>query len=339
MGRPMKSILGLILPLFLCCCGGGGFGDSAPEEEIQLSEIFSDTEQPATVTVSFKAKTRLGDPIADLTINNFEILENNDPISLFEATPSISKDPDTFVYNTLLLMDLSGSVLSNSLESLKEAATTFVNATLAENDDGAFSIKLAFFDGRESIVELTDYIADMTILNQAIDGIDESISVDSSTNLYGAVIQGVDELQTTTSTFNLSGITAGGSLVIFTDGNDQAARESQSDAQRAVNDADENLTIFTIGLEGEIDENILMSFGRDGSSLASNISGLVAAFGEIAERISDEVNSIYVFKYCSPKRSGSDNQLTIRATYEGEQGSLNTEFSAVGFTGGCVIDP
>ena len=320
--------------LLNACGGGGGRGDS-----LVLTELSSSAQQPAVITVSFKAKTYTGEPVADLTIANFEVLENDKPISLYEATPSLDKDPDEFVYNTLLLLDLSGSVLANSFETLKSAAATFIDTAIADanNDQGSFQIKLAYFDGRENIQNLSEYTSNKQTLLASLDSLDSSSSVDSSTNLYGAMVQGVADIDEVVEGFNISGVVSAGSLVVFTDGNDQAARVTKSTAQSAIDRAAEGLTIFTIGLEGEVDQNVLSQLGRDGTSFATDISGLVAAFNDIAARINAEANSIYLFKYCSPKRSGDANKLTIIANRDGEKGHLYTKFSASGFSGGCVI--
>lgn len=327
----------------LMACGGSGFTGSGSgpgaSGDLVLTELSQSAAQPAVVAVTFKVQTRLGEPVANLAIDNFTIEENGDRISVFEAQPSIDKDPEDFVYNTLLLLDLSGSVLASSFETLKEATAAFIDASIDDTDPDAqnFHIKLAYFDGRQNIIELTEYTSSKQTLNAALDALTSDVSQDSSTNLYGAVVEGVDDLDIVVEASNVDGVVSAGSLVIFTDGNDQAARITQQTAQEAVDTASNNLSIFTIGLQGEVDLNVLAQLGRDGTSFADDISGLVAAFDEIATRISNQANSIYVFRYCSPKRSGEDNQLTLRATREGESGELTTEFSAVGFTGGCVL--
>ncbi len=95
--------------------------------------------------------------------------------------------------------------------------------------------------------------------------------------------------------------------------------------------------MFTIGLGGEIDQEVLKSFGKDGFELAEDSLALNETFLAVAERLEAESNSYYVLEYCSPKRSGQ-HTLELRAIYEDMFGSFETEFSAEGFTGGCSVD-
>lgn len=335
--------LGYALAL-LSACGGDGFNQGGgsgggSRGDIVLTELAKSTSQPAVVTISFKARTRLGEPVANLTIENFALEENGESISVSEAIPSLSKEPDEFIYSTLLLMDLSGSVLANSFDTLIEAATSFVTSSFNRDgaDNGSFQLKLAYFDGRENIIPLTGYTSSSEELLEAIESLTPDVSVDNSTNLHGAMLQGITDLDAEVDTFNIDGMVSAGSLVVFTDGNDQAARVSFNDAQTAVDEASRSLSIFTIGLEGELDTNALGQLGRDGTALANDLGGLVTAFDAIAGRIIDESNSIYIFRYCSPKRSGDENELTINVQSDRQRGSLTTTFSALGFTGGCRL--
>lgn len=331
------SLLGVLV-----ACGGDGFNqgsDGGSSDDIVLTELSKSTTQPAVVSVSFKARTRLGEPVASLTIENFVLEENGETISISEAIPNLSKEPDEFIYSTLLLMDLSGSVLQNSFDNLVEAATSFVTSSFDRDgaSNGSFQVKLAYFDGRENIIPLTEYTSSSQELISALESLTQDVSLDNSTNLHGAILQGISDLDAEVDTFNIEGMVSAGSLVVFTDGNDQAARVSLDDAQTAVDEASDSLSIFTIGLEGELNTNVLDQLGRDGTTFATDLTELVAAFDTIAGRIIDEANSIYIFRYCSPKRSGDENELTINVEKERQRGSLTTTFSAVGFTGGCSL--
>ncbi len=343
LNTPIRKIGFCCAFVLLSACGGDGFnqgGDGGgSSDDIVLTELSKSTSQPAVVSVSFKARTRIGEPVANLTIENFQLEENGESISVSEAIPNLSKEPDEFIYSTLLLMDLSGSVLESSFDTLVEAASSFVTSSFDREgaDNGSFQIKLAYFDGRENIIPLTEYTSSSETLLNALQALTPDVSLDNSTNLHGAMLQGLSDLDAEVDTFNIDGMVSAGSLVVFTDGNDQAARVTLEDAQSAVDEASSSLSIFTIGLEGELDLNVLDQLGRDGTAFTDNLEGLVAAFDAIAGRIIDEANSIYIFRYCSPKRSGDSNELTINVQRDRQRGSLTTEFSAVGFTGGCTL--
>lgn len=129
-------------------------------------------------------------------------------------------------------------------------------------------------------------------------------------------------------------ILAAASVVIFTDGSDQAARYSKDNAINKVQKADENISFFSIGLGSEIETNILDKIGKNGSAYAANKEELEDTFEEISEDVEGQANSFYLFEYCSPKRSGK-NLLVIQAIQGENQGSVQTQFDATGFTGGC----
>ncbi len=131
-------------------------------------------------------------------------------------------------------------------------------------------------------------------------------------------------------------VVAAGSVVLFTDGTDQANRVSRSDALRAVERIGRDLSVYTIGLGGEIDETTLQAIGADGFVSAANLEELVPKFQEIAKLVRDEAGSYYLLEYCSPKRDG-DNELGIRASEDDDMGVLTTRFSAAGFTSGCRV--
>lgn len=126
------------------------------------------------------------------------------------------------------------------------------------------------------------------------------------------------------------------SVVLFTDGTDQASRFSEDAALRAVNEANPNISFFTIGLGAEIDTDILGDIGKTASVFASNTEELETTFNQISQRVSEQANSFYLFEYCTPKRDGSgENNLVIQLTNAGLQGAVQTKFRADGFTGGC----
>lgn len=339
------SVLVIFAALTIIASGGGGNNDyynnppdTGSSDGLRLTLLDSSIRDPAIVSVSFKVTSESGQPVPRLTLaNNFSLLENGTEISSFEATPRLTPEPNEFMYSTLLLLDLSGSILGSSFEALKIAAETFIDRVVASSSPNSWQIKIAFFDGNANITPVTEYLSDRLMLKNAINGLTPDMSTDSSTNLNGAVIQGVQDLDAMVSAYDNTGTLSAGSLVIFTDGQDQASRVSENDARRAVNDAPDDLTIFTIGLQGEIDADALEAFGRDGYVQAEAVDNLADSFNAIADRVNNEANSYYLLDYCSPKRSGRDNELTIVAEVDGLRGELKTKFSAETFGGGCVL--
>ncbi|WP_417360157.1 vWA domain-containing protein [Galbibacter sp.] len=309
----------------------------------QLSLKIQDhyTTLPGKVSVFFKVTTKDGNhPVSGLTATNFKIFEkgSNDncykPVSASESNGRISSKSQIFNTNTLLVLDLSNSVLSTSLEELKMASTSFIEEVMPANASEEFKMGVYWFDGEDVLHELHPITTDRAALITAIDGITTDISNDPSTDLYGAVIKATDTATAILAENTKEEILAAASVVIFTDGSDQAARYRVEDALNKVKNADENISFFAIGLGSEIEENILDAIGKNGSAYAANKEELEETFEEISDDVEGQANSFYLFEYCSPKRSGK-NLLVIQATQGENKGSVQTEFDATGFTGGC----
>jgi len=329
--------LSIILLLFmLLACGSDE--DKTPLLTVSIEEEF--VKLPSNVSVFFRVEDGAGKGVAGLTEADFTIYENGSEISEFEATRKIQPNEQVFDYHITLLLDLSGSVLQGeSLEALKEAAKGFIDEVVpTESDVNSEAIKMEiwWFDGAANIKQLQSTATDADVLKAAIDSISPSMSSDNSTNLYGAVIQGIEVASQKLSQTRQQDEIASSAVVIFTDGTDQANRNTRGQAAEAVKNADRDISLYTIGLGGEIDENILKEIGKTSFVSAANIGELLDSFREIGDLISGRANSFYLLEYCSPKRSGS-NQLTIEVNKGALVGSANTFFDASDFNGSCAL--
>jgi len=300
------------------------------------------TTPPGKVSIFFKVSDDQGNPVPNLEASNFTIYEqgrNDDcfnTISTSESFARISPSSQIFSNNTLLVLDLSNSVLSSSLTELKLATTSFVNNVMPETTQESFKMAIYWFDGENELHLLNALTAEKEELLAAIDGITTDISSDPSTDLYGAVIKSSDIAAQILSESTQGDKIGAASIVIFTDGTDQASRFSKADAQRKVDQANPNIAFFTIGLGAEIDTQVLTDFGKTFSVFAGNKEELENTFNDISFRVSQQANSFYLFEYCSPKRDGSgENNLAIQVKKGDRQGAVQTKFNATGFTGGC----
>ncbi|MCL6265931.1 vWA domain-containing protein [Flagellimonas myxillae] len=315
-----------------------GFEDN----ELLLSIQNQFISLPGKVSILFRVSDLLGNPISGLTASQFTIYEqgrNDDcfnTISSSESLARISPNSQVFNNNTLLVLDLSNSVLENSLDELKSASTSFINNVMPSPETESFKMAIYWFDGEDELHLLNEPTSSSSELVASIDGITADISNDPSTDLYGAVIKVTEKADDLISANNENGIIGAASIVLFTDGTDQASRYTEEAALKAVTDADRNIAFFTIGLGAEIDADVLADIGRTASVFAGNKEELETTFNQISQRVSEQANSYYLFEYCTPKRDGSgDNNLVIQLTHGGLQGAVQTEFSATGFTGGC----
>ncbi|MCK0145849.1 VWA domain-containing protein [Arenibacter sp. F26102] len=326
--------LGLGKPVDDCLNLGDG--------ELVLSIQDQFTTLPGKVSIFFKVSDKDGDPVPGLTASQFTIYEQgrNDAcfntISTSESFARISPNSQIFNNNTILVLDLSNSVLSSSMEELKNASTSFVNNVMPAVDTESFKMAIYWFDGEDKLHVLNELTHVKQDLVTSIQGINANISSDPSTDLYGAVIKATDKAEKLLAASTTNDRIGAASVVIFTDGTDQASRYTQTAALKKVDNANKNIAFFSIGLGAEIDADVLGKIGKTFSVFAGNKEQLETTFNDISFRVSEQANSFYLFEYCSPKRDGSgENNLAIQVKQGNRQGAVQTKFNAKGFTGGC----
>jgi uncharacterized protein YegL len=357
-----KLLLLSLAVLFVTSCGnadddvnfglntGDGLGKGMPvdpcldlgESNLVLSIQEQFTTLPGKVSILFKVSDIQGNPVAGLQADQFTVYEqgrNDDcfnTISASESFARISSNSQVFTTNTLLVLDLSNSVLSSSLDELKTASISFINNVMPAETDESFKMSIHWFDGEDELHLLNDLSSEKSELIEAIEEITVNISNDPSTDLYGAVIKSSDLATDLLESSTQNEKIGAASVVVFTDGTDQASRYSKESAQQKVDEAAANISFFTIGLGSEIDEQVLTNFGKTFSVFAADKDELEATFNDISVRVRESANSFYLFEYCSPKRDGSgENNLAIQVIDGNRKGAVQTKFDATGFAAGC----
>jgi len=319
-------------------CGKKGGGSSG----ITVDLIEATTEVPAKVRLFFQVDLGESTTFRALNESDFEIYENNLLISKIESQAKVQNETGSYLFSSILLLDLSGSVLNgDALPRVKDATVNYIENVMPNSTDsnyGAREMAVFWFDGEENIHSLIPFTVDRNAIIDSIRAITPEISLDNSTNLNGAVIQGLFELESRISERNLDPrLSTAGMLLIFSDGADQAGRATQSAAISAVESLSNQYSVFTIGMGSEIDERFLTRIGRNGYELAVNSFDLNQAFIDASRNVEETSESYVVLEYCSPKRSG-DHKIELRAVVDDKVGRLITEFNATGFTGGCIIN-
>lgn len=312
-----------------------GCGDafSVQDTPLVIQILDTSTEPPAKVSVTFQVSTEDGEPVPNLPVEAFELLDNGESDSGFESSKAFEPKPGRFQSSVALLLDMSGSITgSNALPLLRTAAGAFVENAL---DAPGVAVGIWWFDGGADLVELMDFTDDADALVSAIDSLTADVTRDNSTNLNGAVQLGIETVEQRLVDVSQNGLIQSGALVIFTDGTDQANRVPASTALSSVQSS--GIAIYSIGLRGEIDEAFLTQIGRSGSAFADDAESLLGEFSVVGDQIEALANSFYILAYCSPRRAGVSNQLTIRVTHDDKVAEASTQYAAVNFSGGCTI--
>lgn len=311
---------------------------------------------PSRVSWLFKVDTCGGDPVSALAGAQFEIFEDGKKVSAFESQQRVSPKGERFRLYSVVLLDLSGSMLrSGDFPALQAAAAQYLQTALAQGGDG-HRVALMTFDGRERAQTVVPFTSDKAALLAGLEGLSTSectVSadcagyadrrtcagwrcVDDSTNLNGAVATTLQVLDTELARAEVPWRDS--ALVVFTDGTDQAGRVSTGSALDAVRKSPAH--VFTIGLGGEVDEGALRTFGKDGYVPVADSSELASAFTDIGNRVSGLANRFYLLEYCSPKRGGT-HTLEVQAKLETADGlltgTLSGSFDATGFSSGCEL--
>jgi uncharacterized protein YegL len=323
LGLTKKSRLALAaaLALSLPACGGG----------LNVTLVNSAQRKPNNVWVFFTVDRGKKDPVGGLSADDFTIYEDEKAISKFESKQMIQNPEVAAVMYTMLLVDMSGSVTeSGQADALVDAAKSFSDRIGKLQKVGVYA-----FDGDPKLHSVVPFTEAQGQVQGGLEGLRKYKPKDPSTNLHGAVIEALRELKSSLDKEKKP--LKFGTLVLFTDGTDQAARVTRDDMKKEVGDDKyKDYEMFSIGVGAEIDKRLLSDVGRDGTELASDQNKVKEAFDKMAARIEAHTKRFYLLSYCTPKRNG-EHEVAIEAHTKNPDGSgaVKYKFNADGFGSEC----
>lgn len=282
--------------------------------------------QPSNVAMFFTVDDSEGEPVGGLAAESFVIYEDDQRVSPSESQQTIINQEVAAEHFTLLLVDMSGSVTeSDWVPAITAAATEFTAAVEAQQQVGVYA-----FDGSEEIFEMQPFRRNRDTPAQGVARLGSFQTRDPSTNLNGALVQAAATLTAAMETSQAP--LRFGTIVVFTDGTDRAARVTQSAAVDALEDGD--FDVFAIGVGSEIAPEVLGEIGISGYVLIEDTASLTQAFTTIGERIIGQTRRFYLLSYCSPARAGT-HEVRVEA-HQGElSGDATYTFDATGFGPDC----
>jgi hypothetical protein len=292
---------------------------------LKLQLVDASVRRPSNVAVYFTVDTRGGQPVADLTPADFHIYEDGQPVSVLESKQTILQPEVAAIHYTLLLVDMSGSVVdSGDMPTLIQAAASFADRV------GPYQkVAIYTFDGSPHVTPVINFGGNV---RAGIQALATRRPKDPSTNLNGAVIEGVRVLHHQME--NAPVPLRFGTLVVFTDGTDRAHRASPEEVDKALDSA--GFETYVIGVGQEVDRGQLSRIGRSGTFASRNRTDVQRGFDEVGARIEASSKRYYLLSYCSPSRAGQ-HQVEIEAVAHGSSGRLSHPFNAAGF--GPTCDP
>lgn len=285
--------------------------------------VDASVQKPSNVAVYFTVDTRDGEPVPGLTADQFRILEDGKLVSKFESKQTILNPEVAAMHYLLLLVDMSASVTqSGSADALESAVGSFTDRLGQYQQTAIYG-----FDGRAELIPIRGFAPGKA----GAAGLSKLKPRDPSTNLNGAIVEAVKTLETQLERSPVP--LRFGTLVVFTDGTDQAHRVSSRDVAAVLDRT--NFDVFVIGVGAEIDEGELRAIGRSGAALSRDPGTLGATFDQVATRIEGFSKRFYLLSYCSPARAGVHELQIEPVTSDGRTGQLTYQFDARGFGPDC----
>ncbi len=274
------------------------------------------TELPCYVKIMFQVLDLNGAGVDNLYTSNFQLYENDLPISESESSMIIRKREGTpYKLKTVLMLDNSRS-LQNNLGDIKSAALSLVSSKIDQQE-------IAIYKFSETAELVQDFTSDLGKLIAAINSIELGYL---TTNLYGAVVTGAGRWQ---DSFTDAEIIQG-AMIVFTDGSDTQGSHTLNEALSAIS----GKRVYTIGLGAEIDPVVLQRIGNAGFYSTSNVTEITTKFLEIQLSLQKYANSFYSLEYMSPKRGNFVHslKLTVKSNpYVGANYYIYGSFNSNGF--------
>ncbi|MEE2829327.1 MAG: vWA domain-containing protein [Myxococcota bacterium] len=302
----------------------------------RVTKVDATSASPALVQVLFSVQCG-EEPVATLGSSDITLFEGGAEVSQAESQWSLRRQSAVLENYTLLLIDVSDSIIgSGTLEIAREVASSFAATLVDQNQD----VSVAVFDGDPEVRTIVAFTADIDALTEAIEGIDIGDQLDESTNLNGAIVQSLELLDGQVEPDVAGELMSVANLVVFTDGRDSANRTADAVARSAVGRTDHQ--VFVVGLVDEESEESeesvaeLEALAPDGFFRATDPDALFESFGALADRLLDEVNKYYRLSYCSPLRRP---RTTLRAeiTWEEKTASVQFGYPTKDFGPGCAL--
>ncbi|OQP54329.1 hypothetical protein A4H97_22870 [Niastella yeongjuensis] len=284
--------------------------------DLTILNIFPDSFP--NVSVVFKAETRKGEPVWNLTKEKMAVKENSQPCNVVSLAQISKFKP----INLGMVIDHSGSMLGEGvyatdnngkilywldsnmnpispedykspLGNAKAAVKTFVGTFNTKKD---FISVIGFSD---QVYEVLPPTQDLTQINALVD----SMQAVGSTAFYDALINGIEEVK------KADGVKV---LVALTDGQDNSSKAKWNEVVEIANKAE--VPVYIIGL-GNVNSDTLSMIAKstNGQYYYTNSS---SSLNVVYQDISKHVQAFYELVYHSPNFASADSTRQIALSFE-----------------------
>ena len=316
-----------LILVFVLAAVGSGCAGGCPD--VQL--LDSSAEPPGLVQMLFSVECE-GEPVTAVEAADVTLAEGGTDVSSSESDWRLDPVTAALETYTLLLMDVSDSIIDQgTLETAQEVATSFASTLV----DQGQQVSVAVFDGDPEIRTVVGFTDDMQELEDAIDGIGPEDQLDGSTNLNGAVLAGLAVLDEVVSPSVEAELVSVANMGVFTDGVDRAGRETHTKAVNQISSSEHDVFVVAL-ISSDEDAEELEDLGDDGFFRADDVAQLTETFDDLISRLIAEVNKYYRISYCSPLRS-PQTKLKLTVTWQEATSSVAVSYKTKDFGPGCSL--
>ncbi|MBM4364262.1 MAG: VWA domain-containing protein, partial [Deltaproteobacteria bacterium] len=248
----------------------------------------------------------LPEKLGDLS-SAFVVTEDGADVKLNPESFATVIDRDIEAYVTLAI-DVSTSLTQDSSMVTRLVAELRRVVTGLQGAPGAPPVMIGIHVFGRFVREYLPYTSDPVVVEAALSAIERDPTavtalVDGGgTAVYEATatgIRSVERIQALRDAVTDGGVLTTGTVVVVTDGRDTSGRTLDTALI-----AETKVNVISIGISGEIDDDALTGIGRDGSFLAPTPDAWTSSFGEIARRVKEYPERVYLLGYCSSASVG-----------------------------------
>jgi Ca-activated chloride channel family protein len=269
------------------------------------------------VSLVFKAETRKGEPVWNLTKEKMQVTENSQNCDVL-TVDQISKNK---AINLGIVIDHSGSMIQDVSQLYDKDGNPLFSYDAYNNlilpksyispiDNAKKAVKkfVSSFDSEKDFISIigfsrtVDRELPLTQNITAINAIVDSMQADFSTALYDAMQAGIDQIK------DADGVKV---LVVLTDGQDNSSLSQWNDVVGKANR--EDIPIYLIGL-GDVNQDIMEQIAEstNGKFYYTESSSLNTVYAEISK----QVQAFYNLVYSSPNFSSADSTRQIELSFD-----------------------
>ena len=267
---------------------------------IKIHDYESHINVDHDIPILFQVVDASGKGITGLTLADFEILEDGEPLR--ESNLNLINQPAAKISMPVhILIDNSTSITDQSvLSRMKSDAASIVSYFASPS---TFTSSFYVYEFSETLIPKGGNVPTPLSSQQAINEINNIQAGVRFTDFYGAV---ADVANSINNTFTVKNVTQP-IMIVLSDGDDTAGKRSLAEATNAVS----GKRVYTIGYSGDLREDILKMIGISGYFNSKN--GSVTPFlTNIRTYLTDFSQSFYLLTVTSPKRGFRSHTITIR---------------------------